>query len=488
MIPLPFLKNKKILMIGFGRSGKAVVTAALASGAQVYLYDTRVGICEHAKSLFPLINVITENIRFSMFDEIAVSPFFAPYAPEISEQSTPLVTRAVRENVTLTSEADLFFRSHPKGMVFGVSGTNGKSSTVSLLQFALANIGYTTHLGGNIGIPLLSLSSPQKNDMTVVELSSSQLEICPHLCLDAAIMLPFSHDHAARYHTYDDYVATKRFLFQQVKPGGVALYCADDPYQKSWLTLPALQHVVFVPYSTQRVLKDGFSLIDNQLWPPETIPSWNCQKKTEKGGKEVAVPTSCLQHSPLSVLGTFALLRLLGQPRNPVVHAMENWPGLPHRQERFMVNWHALKSPLLCIDDSIATNANAAAFALQSVAKLNKPVVWFCGGTLKGDPLEQLLPYLKNNIMPFCFGVDGSKLHSFFKTNGLKSVLSVTLAQAVQKAKAHVKTLAENKKDLPVLLLSPVGASFDAFQNFEDRGKHFKALMLQTSVASTHLT
>ena len=213
--PLPFLKNKSVVVLGLGNSGQTALQAAKKAGAGEALgVDDNVKSVQRVQSMGLPATSSPEKAFINDKTFVVVSPG----VPTSYPRPHPILTEGKAHQATMTSDIDLFFRNRPRGKVIGVSGTNGKSSTVSLIYFILKHCGHDdTQLGGNIGTPILSLKPDSKH--TVLELSSYQIETSPHLNCDVSILLKIAPDHLDRYATYDAYVKSKlRLLYP---PGNV---------------------------------------------------------------------------------------------------------------------------------------------------------------------------------------------------------------------------------------------------------------------------
>lgn len=484
MVLLPFLKDKHILILGAARSGKAVLASAIASGARVSFSDRSPVFTEKVAALFPDAKPVDlRTVDWKAFDYFAPSPIF----PHVGSKRHAMIRKADQMGVPLTSEVDLFFRTKPAGRLLGVSGTNGKSSTVAMTHFVLEAMGQSSQRGGNIGEALLTLNPPTEDDITVIELSSSQLEFCDHLVLDVAIMMPLYHDHAERYDSFQDYVDTKRRLFEGLKPGGIALYCADDPHQQAWLTHPGLAHVRFVPYSLTRVLETGFSLVDNQV-TEACGEQQNILSDIVRRGTSAShtLPQACEWLATLNVVTVFAVLRLWGYEADTVLAHMAAWPGLPHRRQRFSVTLPGFDAPTVFIDDSVATNMQAAAYGLKTAASLGQKIFWICGGVSKeGDGFSPVKPYLKHVAHAFTYGDACARLQAFLRGQKVASTMNVLLEQTLQAAWEALRQCKKEGKPSPVVLLSPAGSSFDQFLDYSHRGRVFQSFFQQLKDAQT---
>ena len=478
-ILLPFLKDLRVLVLGMGREGVSSAKAALRSGARVTVTDDfpeslSAGfetLQSYARDLgelptkdasaktmafYPPQAVEAEKVDVACFDMVIVSPGVSNVC---APNPHPLVVAALRHNVRLTGNTDLFFQAKPQGRFVGVSGTNGKSSTVSMIHWALEKLGCKAVLAGNIGCPLLDLSPPTADQVTVIELSSYQLDQSPNLALDAALLLPITPDHLDRYHSFDDYEASKKRLLDSVKPGGHTFYAAGCPIQSAWAKESSHKH--WVPVGSKSATQDcGFYIHEAQM----------C--RAGKGDFALSLADWPVHLSQGLALGALAIVSSLGFAPEKALLALKSWPGLPHRLEPIPSNL-----PIHFINDSKATNVASAKYALNNCD--GRPLFWLCGGRLKqDDPLKALLPLPKSLKAVFAFGEGRGAFYQFLKPHAPACFVLDSLDQAVHAAVRQAKTEASSSEtEKPIILLSPAGSSFDAFQNFEKRGQHFKELV-----------
>ena len=437
-IPLPIRPGQRILVVGMGASGLKTAEVLRIAGVHITLTDDR----HTTHPDYPY--VAPENVDAANFDFICLSPGIVHKAP----RPHPIVQKAYAAGTRLTSDVDLFFESGPKAFTMGVTGTNGKSSTVSLIHFALEKLGIRTALGGNIGVPILTLPWLTSEDVYVIELSSYQLETTPSLTLDLAILLAITPDHLDRYDAINAYADTKFNIFKGAKR---CLYNQDDARQAAFVAKqndPAR----FIPYSLKERVRGGFFLVKGTLY-------------NDHNGACKAYPVH--EHLPApTLLCAFAALSLKGFGGEAILDAAKGWPGLSHRYERIFdshgCTW---------INDSKATNVEATAFAFKQSG--DQSVFWIAGGKLKEHTnFDLLIPHLPRIKRAFLIGNGVTTFARFLSKHNVAHDVCGDLDAAVTRARAAIKS-----EQNAIVLLSPAAASFDQYQNFEARGDHFKALV-----------
>lgn len=419
-------------------SGLSAARACQASGAHVTVTDDRTLRTDLPFPSLSMDDLLARN-TLAPFTHLVLSPSIIPTGP----RTHPLVSKGKNEALHITSDVDLFFQSAPAGKIIGISGTNGKSSTASLIHHVLKSTGHECALGGNIGTPVLDLPKLSASGIYVLELSSYQLEITPHLALDIALMLPITPDHLARYGTMDAYAAAKQKLFHHQKKGGLCLYDAHDPWHRRFVQ-SIEQHRKCLPYSPDKNNDEALSL---------------------KG----TLMDQCAHIAHNILLSAFSALRSLGLSGATILKAAGTWPGLPHRREHIHTTSSDL-AHLLFINDSKATNTESAAFSLAQSAEHN--IFWICGGQLKkGTNFDLFLPHLSHVKHAFPIGEGAQDFAHFFEKQGVSHTPCKTLDEAFT---AAIEEVTRTSAKGACILLAPGGASFDHYKNFEARGAHFR--------------
>jgi UDP-N-acetylmuramoylalanine--D-glutamate ligase len=346
----------------------------------------------------------------------------------------------------------------PQAPFIAITGTNGKSTTTALVAHVFASAGYDAQLGGNIGTPILSLRPPTSGRAHVIECSSYQIDLAPSLDPSVGILLNVSEDHLDRHGTMANYAAIKERLVAGVPEDGTAVVGVDDNWcQASADRLERMgQNVVRV--SVRRPLAHGLYVEAERIMQ---AVGGTAREVAHVGG---IGSLRGLHNAQNAACATGAALAL-GLSPEQIQQGLRSFPGLAHRMEQV-----ARQGPVLFVNDSKATNADAAARALASFSD----IFWIAGGRAKTGGIASLSGYFPRIRKAYLIGeaaaefartLDGQVAHEIVRT------LDQAVAQAARDAAAA--GLHE-----PVVLLSPACASFDQYPNFEVRGAAFRDLVL----------
>ncbi|MGH6954786.1 MAG: UDP-N-acetylmuramoyl-L-alanine--D-glutamate ligase, partial [Alphaproteobacteria bacterium] len=368
------------------------------------------------------------------------------------------------------SDVDLLARARPESGFVGVTGTNGKSTTTALVGHVLASAGRIVAVGGNLGVPALSLEPLGKDGTYVLEMSSYQLEITPSLAFHVAVLLNLAPDHLGRHGGMAGYVAAKRAIFRGQRQGDTAVIGVDDETCRTiHRELVAREGPAVVPISAtdtksatgeprdQAAAKGGVTVINGVL---RDFLSGGAGPVIDLG----SAPALPGVHNWQNAAAAYAAARTLGLGADEIATALRTFPGLGHRQERVLT-----LDGVLFVNDSKATNAHAAARALACY----ETIYWIAGGLPKEDGIRPLEHYFPRVVHAFLIG---NAAADFART--LKGRVPYTLAGTLDRAvsEAHARATRDRRRE-PVVLLSPACASFDQFLNFEARGESFRRLV-----------
>lgn len=440
-------KSKQFAVLGLGLSGMACLRFLLKQGIRPVLFDTRTSLPNQQQ-----IELLDDNLQLELgplqadklkaFDILVVSPGL--------DCRQTAIQAAKSAGVQLINEIELFAQAITQFdcQLVGITGSNGKSTVTSLLGEALNQLQQNAIIGGNIGTPALDCLVDidlQQHSIFVIELSSFQLELCPSLACDVAMMLNLSEDHMDRYNSLADYGKTKRNIFNHA---GLALYWADDP---------ACQ-----PTNPEQP-QQSFALENRSADWSVCLNGMVTTNLEEKGDYQIQLDASQMvgAHNLLNQLAVVAAIAGLGihGSETQLIDALAGYQGLDHRcqlvSRKFAVNW---------IDDSKATNVGATLAALQGLAGQPGKLILIAGGDGKSADFSELKTAFDNQVSHLLtIGKDGPLLAKLFESNESFS----TLEQAVNRA-------AELAEQGDTVLLSPACASLDMFSNFVERGIKFK--------------
>ncbi|MGD9967724.1 MAG: UDP-N-acetylmuramoyl-L-alanine--D-glutamate ligase [Hyphomonadaceae bacterium] len=459
MIPITEFRGRDVAVFGLARTGLAAARALVAGGARVHAWDD--SDVTRAKAEAAGVSISDINSRdWRSFAALVLSPGVPLTFPEPHR----VVTLAEATGVPIVSDIELFARAvnalpaaqRPK--LVGVTGTNGKSTTSALIAHILKEAGKDVRLGGNIGEAILDLPPLHAGAYYVIELSSFQLDLTASLRLDVAVWLNTTPDHLDRHGDMKAYVAAKKRIFLNQGAADWAVIGVDDAYCATIcteLTRATVQHVA--PISSGQALGRGVSALDGKLIDA-------LSGRSEVVAELAAAPALAGKHNAQNAAAAYAASRALGVDHRIVAQALTTFAGLPHRLERA-----GQIEGVRFVNDSKATNANAAAQALAVYPR----VYWIAGGVAKEGGIDDLAPFFPRIAKAYLIGQSAGDF-----SDTLRGKVAVAMAgnldAAVKLAFADAKTSGEPH---PVVLLSPACASFDQFKSYEDRGDRFKKIV-----------
>ncbi|MEH6756126.1 MAG: UDP-N-acetylmuramoyl-L-alanine--D-glutamate ligase [Parasphingorhabdus sp.] len=423
MIRSSAFANKSYAILGLARSGMATLDALHASGAKILAWDSREDLRKEADAKAIIADPLETDL--SDYDAIIVSP-------GVPLNTHPIRDKASDDGVPIIGDIELFSqarRSLPPHRVVGITGTNGKSTTTALVHHIIQSSGLPTHMGGNIGVPILSQKPLAAGGVYVLELSSYQIDLTTSLDCDVAMLLNISPDHLDRYDGFDAYAASKVRLFDMMGSDHVAIFGSDD--EKTQLALQLIR----AEGRVENFVDTSGMILDGQAdWPSLQGP-----------------------HNMQNAIAAVAAAEALGLRERQWRPALKSFKGLPHRMERV-----AESAGVLFVNDSKATNSASTGPALGAYPKIH----WIVGGLPKSNELTECEPYYGNVVKAYTIGDAGPLFGKLLAPHMPVDPCEMMLT-AVQHAAA-------NAKPGEVVLLSPACASFDQFKDFEARGDCFR--------------
>jgi UDP-N-acetylmuramoylalanine--D-glutamate ligase len=458
IIPTQF-KDKKVAVLGLGRSGRSVVQSLLKAGAHVFAWDDQEGAREAARQLgIPLINL--HSLEWEDIDHLILSPGIPHHYPA----PHPVVARAQIAGLRPLSDLEILSQSQSQARYIGITGTNGKSTTTTLIGHILKESGTPVEVGGNLGIPVLDLNPLKEKGTYVLEVSSYQLEISPSLHFNVGILLNITPDHLERHGGMDGYIAAKKLIYRNATSQDILIMSVDDlPCLTIYEALKASNKVKLLPISTCKVLTEGIYVKEGILYE-ESRPILNLKNFTRLRG----------QHNWQNIAAAYGALRSVGLEAEIIAQGIATFPGLSHRQQEV-----GHYRNVTFINDSKATNAEATAKALACYK--GSPLYCLLGGRAKEGGITSLKPYFPNLEHAFLYGEATS---SFLLT--LEGEVPCTVCETLEEATEKAAKLAfKDQKQEAVVLLSPACASFDQFADFEERGEAF-GRYVQEAIACFH--
>jgi len=370
-------------------------------------------------------------------------------SPGIPE-SVGIVVALLNKGVLVISEIE-FAAKYCNATVVGVTGSNGKTTTTLLTHHVLSKAGLDVSVAGNIGDSFAEQVAVSKVENYVLELSSFQLDgivdFAPHI----AVITNISPDHLDRYdYDFDKYIASKFRITKNQTEKDYLIYDADDRVINSWLSKNKIRPQL-LPFSLEKELKKGAYLKGQELI---------IKLKSEEVIMDIRTLALQGKHNTKNAMASAMAARLLKVRKQSVRESLEDFEGVAHRLESVQ----KVKG-VSYINDSKATNVNATYYALDC---MKTPTVWIVGGVDKGNDYFDLMPLVREKVKAIvCLGVDNSKIKETF--GNVVDLVVETLG-----AEEAVKVAAKIAEEGDTVLLSPCCASFDLFENYEDRGDKFK--------------
>ena len=435
---------KNITILGAGESGYGAAMLANQKGHNVFVSDSS-NIREDIKSIFLENSIRFEENKHS-FDRIEFSDLIVK-SPGISNNSE-IISKIRAINIPIISEIE-FASRHSNSFKICVTGTNGKTTTTKLIHHILDKSGLDVGLAGNIGDSFSKMLLSGDKDIYVLEISSFQLDDIKKFKPNISIITNIIEDHLDRYENdFSKYVDAKMKITKNQDESDYLIYNSDDKTLMNFLKTKKL---------SVNQISIGIKNNDhNQLLIDNNILS-NKKKTIMINTEEFALKG---RHNLLNAMAAITVSDLLKIDNEVIRESLLTFSGLPHRLENFLkiqgVNY---------INDSKATNVNAAYYALDS---MKSPTVWIAGGVDKGNDYTELLPIVREKVKAIiCLGIDNAKIIETFKPVIEIIVETESITEAVKVA----NKIAEKKDNV---LLSPACASFDLFDSYEDRGDQFK--------------
>ena len=453
MFPAQIFKGKRVAVFGLARSGISCARALELGGAEVFAWDDSEPAVAKAESEGTKTTNL-HSVDFKSLDALVLSPGVPLTHPEPHWT----VVKAKTAEIEIVGDTEIFARELARvgGKLVAITGTNGKSTTTALIGHVLKSAGLDVDVGGNIGLAVFNLREPASNRICVLELSSFQIDLMPSLKPDVGILTNLTPDHLDRHGTMDNYAAVKARMFTRMSAGDTALIGVDDDYCR------AIAEKIPAKATTKRVsvladLADGISAGDGVL-------------RDKQSGKTVAeidlraMPALKGRHNWQNACMAYGVANHFGVPANKVAEAMISFPGLAHRMQQI-----GTVGNIAFVNDSKATNADAAEKALSSFEN----IYWIAGGIAKTGGIEPLAPLFPRVAKAYLIGT-AAKEFALTLNGKVPHQNSGTLDKAVGEALTDAKA---DKRDNPVVLLSPACASFDQYKNFEIRGDAFVQLV-----------
>ena len=436
---------KKAVILGGGESG---VGAAVL--AKVQHYDTFLSDSGTLKEQFRN-QLVKWEIPFEEGGHTVEKVLAADLvikSPGIPE-TAPLIVRLREQGTPIISEIE-FAGYYDTAKKICITGSNGKTTTTSLIYYLLQNAGLDVGLGGNIGKSYAMQVATEKHDIYVLELSSFQLDGMYDFKADIAVLMNITPDHLDRYdHCFQNYINAKFRITRNMKPEDCFIFCSDDE-----VTVGELNKIVVqakkLPFTQNGKVEEGAWLDDGTMRV--------CYDGDEF---DILVKDLALEgkHNVYNSMAAAITGKIMKVTNETIRRSLTTFEGVEHRMEKVLT-----VGGVLYVNDSKATNVNSTWYALESV---QTPIVLILGGTDKGNDYAPIADLVREKVKAIvCLGVDNKKIKDFF--GGMVPVYeTLSAGECVDKC-------AELAVPGDTVLLSPCCASFDLFKNYEDRGRQFK--------------
>ena len=438
----------RIVVLGGAESGIGAAILAKVKGFDVFLSDK-------GKIEYKYIEMLKEwEIPFEQgqhSEELILNADEIIKSPGIPTDA-PMIRKIISKGIHIISEIE-FAGRYDKSKKICITGSNGKTTTTSLIYYLLQQAGLNVGIGGNIGKSYAYQVATENFDYYVLEISSFQLDNCYDFRPDIAIITNITPDHLDRYeYNIENYVRAKFRIIRNLRPEDCFIFDSDDE-----ITINHLSRIITqakkLPFTQKGEVKQGAFLKDEKI-----------VVRYEKDECDIYLQELALggKHNIYNSMAAALAAKATGIDNRTIRASLETFQPIEHRLEPVL----SVKG-VLYINDSKATNVDAAWYALECQ---NKPVVWIVGGTDKGNDYNVLEELVKKKVKAIvCLGLDNHKLHEAFeKTVGKDNMIDTKSADEAVKAANRFAT------DGDVVLLSPCCASFDLFTCYEDRGEKFK--------------
>jgi len=437
----------RLVILGGGESGVGTAILGKKKGYDVFVSDFG-KIKENYKEVLIINNIAWEEKTHT--EDLILNADVVMKSPGIPEKS-PIVKKLIAKGIPVISEIE-FASPFTKAITIGITGSNGKTTTTMLTHHLLQSAGLNVGLGGNIGKSFAWQVAEDKYDSYVLELSSFQLDGIINYKPHIAIITNISPDHLDRYdYKYEKYVASKFRITMNQTEEDFLIYDADDEAIAEWFKNNKTK-AQLIPFSLTKTFEKGAFLKDKNM-EVNIINEEEFTMETETMALEG-------KHNMKNAMAATSVAKLMKIRNATIRESLSNFQGVEHRLEKVLKIQN-----VQYINDSKATNVNATFFALDS---MNTSTVWIVGGVDKGNDYNELMSLVREKVKAIiCLGVDNKKIIDVFG-NVVDIMVEVnTMEEAVKMA----QRLSE-KGD--TVLLSPACASFDLFENYEDRGRQFK--------------
>lgn len=437
---------KNLVVLGAGESGVGTALLGKEKGYNVFVSDKGT-ISQKYKEV-----LLNNEIQFEEGGHTESKLFEAEIimkSPGIPD-TVPLIIKLKEHGIPVISEIE-FASNYTDGCIVGITGSNGKTTTTMLINHLLKKGDLNVGMGGNIGISFAQQVAQEKFDIHVLEISSFQLDGIINFRPHIAIITNITPDHLDRYnYNFENYIKSKFLITRNQTENDFLIYDFDDEVITNWLNKNKVK-AILLPFSLKNELTQGAFLRNNEIV---------LKYKTEKTIMSISTLALKGNHNTKNAMAAAMTASLLRVRKDTIRESLEDFEGAEHRLESVLkING------VQYINDSKATNVNATFYALDS---MQTPTVWIVGGVDKGNDYLELMPLVREKVKAIvCLGLDNQKIVQTFC-----NVIDLIVETAGAEEAVKVAYKIAEKGD--TVLLSPACASFDLFDNYEDRGNKFK--------------
>ncbi|MFJ1261172.1 UDP-N-acetylmuramoyl-L-alanine--D-glutamate ligase [Capnocytophaga canis] len=437
---------KKLVILGGGESGVGAAILGKKKHWDVFLSDKGKVAIKYAEVLNQHTIRWEENKHTESEILSADCIIKSPGIPDTVE----IIKKAKEKHIEIISEIEFAYR-YTKGKIIAITGSNGKTTTTSLTYHILKESGLNVGVAGNIGKSFAQMVAEDDKEYYVLEISSFQLDGITSFKPHIAILLNITPDHLDRYdYKMENYIASKFRITENQTENDYFIYDADDPVIEQWLEKNPIK-AKKLPFSLEKEIKQGSYNHKNTIII--TINNHIVEMNTE----EIAIKG---KHNVKNSMASSVASHLLKVRKEKIRESLKGFIGEPHRLE-----FVKTVEGITYINDSKATNVNSVFFALDT---MKTPVVWIVGGVDKGNDYSPLLPYVHEKVKAIvCLGIDNNAILQSFGNIIPNIVETKSMEEAVKYARRFA-TVGDT------VLLAPACASFDLFENYQDRGNTFR--------------
>ncbi len=438
---------QRLVILGGGESGVGTAILGKKKGYDVFVSDLGV-IKDNYKEVLKINGIAWEDETHS--ENLILNADVVMKSPGIPDKS-PIVKKLVEKGIPVISEIE-FAAPFTKAITIGITGSNGKTTTTMLTYHLLKSAGLNVGLGGNIGKSFAWQVANENYDCYVLELSSFQLDGIINYKPHIAIITNISPDHLERYdYKYENYINSKFRITMNQTNEDFLIYDDADEAISNWLQNNKT-NAQLIPFSLTKSFEKGAFIKNN------TMEVNINQEEFEMKTSDISLEG---KHNMKNAMAATSVAQLMKIRKETIRESLSNFQGVEHRLEKVLKIQH-----VQYINDSKATNVNATFFALDS---MTVPTVWIVGGVDKGNDYSELMSLVREKVKAIiCLGVDNKKIIDAFGN-------VVDIMVEVESMSDAVKTAQHLVEKGDAVLLSPACASFDLFQNYEDRGNQFKS-------------